>query len=280
MVTKKLSIVDGGFDQWTRNGFEVSQADVRLPHGNWTAKDNIALNNIKFEEMEAKEGEKQYMDQTDKINFLDSRIRGQFNGTQDTGLDPYRVAGSNIPGFKNIPAAELVDENGVMKSPEEIRQYFRVVRKIFDRMRELNPHLTHFERVIATPPRPSLCAYPNQTRQVLVADSCDRTYREKLYANGYQKDQPVVTICNTGMQAAMLAYAIDIALPGVSPRVYNGSLKEMELRDPKKYPVVGNIYRTDVLVRVPSVPHIVLSTLIYPLARYQDAIDFKILCNS
>ncbi|VDM53148.1 unnamed protein product [Angiostrongylus costaricensis] len=174
----KLSVVDGGFDQWKKSGFEVSKADVQLPHGNWKAKDDISLNNIKFEEMEAKEGGKQYMDQTDKINFIDSRIRGQFNGTEDTGLDPYRVAGSNIPGFKNIPAAELIDEKGVMKNPEEIRQW--------------------------------------------------------LYANGYRQDQPVVTMCNTGMQAAMLAYAVDTVLPGVSPRVYNGSMKEMEIRDPKK----------------------------------------------
>ncbi|KIH61238.1 hypothetical protein ANCDUO_08496 [Ancylostoma duodenale] len=113
-----------------------------------------------------------------QVNFLDARHRGQFNGTEDTGLDPYRVGGSNIPGFKNAPAAELVNDNGQLKSTDEIRQW--------------------------------------------------------LYANGYKSDHPVVTICNTGMQASMLAHIISIAVPEISPRVYNGSMKEMELRDPKR----------------------------------------------
>uniref|UniRef100_A0A183G9P3 Rhodanese domain-containing protein n=1 Tax=Heligmosomoides polygyrus TaxID=6339 RepID=A0A183G9P3_HELPZ len=106
--------------------------------GDWTAKDMIAENNIKFEELEGKKGEKLYMERTEEmscnqspltarmsrglVNFLDARIRGQFDGTEDTGLDPHRVNGSNIPGFKSAPAAELVNENGLMKGAEEIRQ--------------------------------------------------------------------------------------------------------------------------------------------------------------
>ncbi|VDM78455.1 unnamed protein product [Strongylus vulgaris] len=43
---------------------------------------------------------------------------------------------------------------------------------------------------------------------------------------GYKPNHPVVTICNTGMQAAMLAQIMEIALPETSPR--------MELRDPKR----------------------------------------------
>lgn len=175
---EQLSVLDGGFDLWTRKGLEISTGDYRLPPGDWTAKDMIAENNIKFEELEGKKGEKLYMERTEEVNFLDARIRGQFDGTEDTGLDPHRVNGSNIPGFKSAPAAELVNENGLMKGAEEIRQW--------------------------------------------------------LSANGYKRDQPVVTNCNTGMQAAMLAFAIDLAYPDVTPRVYNGSLKEMELRDPAK----------------------------------------------
>ncbi|RCN28517.1 hypothetical protein ANCCAN_25738 [Ancylostoma caninum] len=36
------------------------------------------------------------------------------------------------------------------------------------------------------------------------------------------------------MQASMLAHIISVAVPEISPRVYNGSMKEMELRDPKR----------------------------------------------
>ncbi|KAK6010606.1 hypothetical protein OSTOST_24362, partial [Ostertagia ostertagi] len=89
-------------------------------------------------------------------------LRGQFNGTEDTGMD---VHSSNIPGYKNVPAAELVNENGMMKTPEEIR--------------------------------------------------------EVLSQNGYKAGQPIVTNCNTGMQAAMLAFAVKLAYPEESPRVYN-----------------------------------------------------------
>ncbi|KJH47390.1 rhodanese-like protein [Dictyocaulus viviparus] len=198
---EKLSIINGGFDEWARNGFEISKEDVQLPvsgeiilhasdshqsfvqikvfkSGNWKAKDNVATNNITFEEMEAKKGDKQYMEQTSEVNFLDSRPRSQFDGTSETGLNPEYVTGSNIPGFKNMPAVELIDDKGLIKSPQEITQW--------------------------------------------------------LSSNGYQQGQPVVTLCNSGMQASMLAYVMDAILPHVSPRVYNGSMKEMELRDPRK----------------------------------------------
>ncbi|KAK6053196.1 hypothetical protein COOONC_09298 [Cooperia oncophora] len=119
---EKSSVLDGGLHQWVKKGLEISTEDVQLPTGNWKAKDHVAANNITFEELQKKEDGKEYMERTDEVNFLDARIRGQFNGTEETGLDLYRVSGSNIPGYKNVPAAELVNENGVMKSPEEIRQ--------------------------------------------------------------------------------------------------------------------------------------------------------------
>ncbi|KAK6053197.1 hypothetical protein COOONC_09299 [Cooperia oncophora] len=150
---EKSSVLDGGLHQWVKKGLEISTEDVQLPTGNWKAKDHVAANNITFEELQKKEDGKEYMERTDEVNFLDARIRG--------------VSGSNIPGYKNVPAAELVNENGVMKSPEEIRQV--------------------------------------------------------LLQNGYKAGQPIVTNCNTGMQAAMLAFGIKMAYPDESPRVYNVS---------------------------------------------------------
>lgn len=56
-----------------------------------------------------------------------------------------------------------------------------------------------------------------------------------LTQNGYVENQPTITSCNAGIQAALLAYVIDAVKPSQNPpRVYNGSLKEMELRAPKK----------------------------------------------
>ncbi|CAI4223238.1 unnamed protein product [Auanema sp. JU1783] len=53
-------------------------------------------------------------------------------------------------------------------------------------------------------------------------------------SNGLIEGQPVIINCNTGMQASLLSYAIEDTFSGPKPRVYNGSLKEMEARDPKK----------------------------------------------
>ncbi|VDM75066.1 unnamed protein product [Strongylus vulgaris] len=174
----KISLLNGGLEQWVRQGNELSKEEVKLPIGNWKASDYLAKYNIKFEDMEYKDGDKAYLERTDEINFLDARVREQFEGMEETGLDPYRVKGSNIPGFKNTPVVDLVHENGELKTFEEIRQWFA--------------------------------------------------------ENGYKPNHPVVTICNTGMQAAMLAQIMEIVLPETSPRVYNGSMKEMELRDPKR----------------------------------------------
>ncbi|RCN32969.1 hypothetical protein ANCCAN_21212 [Ancylostoma caninum] len=116
----KLSLIDGGFDEWKKKGHEISKDDVKLKPGSWTPKgDSFNKYFIKFEQLEEQHGDRRYIEWTDDLNLLDARVRGQFEGTVDTGF-PSTVKGTHIPGFKNMPAAELVEE-GVMRSPEEIR---------------------------------------------------------------------------------------------------------------------------------------------------------------
>jgi len=55
-----------------------------------------------------------------------------------------------------------------------------------------------------------------------------------LHERGYRDGQPVITTCNTGIQTCLLALALEQAYPNAPVRVYNGSLKEMEIRDPKR----------------------------------------------
>ncbi|CAI2353876.1 unnamed protein product [Caenorhabditis sp. 36 PRJEB53466] len=176
---ENVSLVDGGFDAWRGNGFKVSTESVKLPRGNWTGEDQLEKYVITFEDLEAKDSEeKQYIEKTSEVNFLDTRVRAQFEGTQETGLDPHLVNGTRIPGFKNAPSSELLAKNGTLKSETEIQSW--------------------------------------------------------LVQNGYVANQPTVTSCNSGVQAALLAYVMDAVEPSSAPRLYNGSLKEMELRDPKK----------------------------------------------
>ncbi|TKR87398.1 hypothetical protein L596_011800 [Steinernema carpocapsae] len=176
----KYSVLDGGFDYWKARGNEIdtSANPVQLKKGDWKATDNLHIN-VTFEELEKKDVEgKDMLDHPEKVNFLDARIREQFDGRQDTGLDPYRVDGCYIPGFKNVPAAELVGEDQMIKPAN-------LVKEVLDK-------------------------------------------------GGYDKSKPVVTSCNTGIQASLLAFIMENVYPETNVRVYNGSLKEMEQRDPKR----------------------------------------------
>uniref|UniRef100_A0A8R1DG11 thiosulfate sulfurtransferase n=1 Tax=Caenorhabditis japonica TaxID=281687 RepID=A0A8R1DG11_CAEJA len=176
---ENVSLVDGGFDAWKGSKFDVSTEDLKLPRGNWKADDQLKKYVVTFEELQAKNGdEKEFIEKTSEVNFLDSRVRAQFDGTQETGLDPHLVNGTRIAGFKNLPSSELIGKDGKLQNEEHIRSW--------------------------------------------------------LQKNGYVANQPTVTSCNAGIQAALLAYVIDAVEPNSAPRVYNGSLKEMELRAPKK----------------------------------------------
>ncbi|KAK6036851.1 hypothetical protein COOONC_25644 [Cooperia oncophora] len=90
-----------------------------IQRGTWKATDNVAKCNIKFEQLEEQHGDRKYIEWTDDINLLDARGRGNFEGTVPS-TPPPGVRGTHIPGFKNFPAAELVEE-GLMRDNDEIR---------------------------------------------------------------------------------------------------------------------------------------------------------------
>jgi len=64
-----------------------------------------------------------------------------------------------------------------------------------------------------------------------------------LTERGYRDGQPVIATCNAGIQSCLLALALEQAYPNAPVRVYNGSLKEMEIRDPKR--ISGRVSTTD-----------------------------------
>jgi len=172
---KKLSLLDGGFADWQRNGFDVEKTNgsdyppVKL--GDFVATNRLDEFVVKFEEFNV------VLDHPDTANLFDSRIRGQFDGTQDTGLDPERVNGTRIPNTTNVPAAEFVNSEGRLKPFEQIK--------------------------------------------------------EELFAK-YDPSKPTITYCSTGMQASFGAVVQESLFPNKPIRLYNGSLKEMEQRAPKR----------------------------------------------
>ncbi|PIO53773.1 hypothetical protein TELCIR_24879, partial [Teladorsagia circumcincta] len=131
--------------------------------GTWKAGDNMAKYNITFEQLEEQHGDRKYIEWTDDLNLLDSRVRGQFEGTVPTDSPP-NVIGTYIPGFKNLPAAELVEE-GLMRENEDIRSW--------------------------------------------------------LELHGFKSDRPTIIMCNVGIQATLLGYAIESIFPHNPVQVYN-----------------------------------------------------------
>ncbi|GMT11665.1 hypothetical protein PFISCL1PPCAC_2962, partial [Pristionchus fissidentatus] len=171
----KLSLLDGGIENWSRNKFELSDKPVEPQRGDWSATDRISDYNISLEQLQQKDADgKEFFEKINETRFVDARVRGQFEGTEDTGLDPFTVPASHIPGFTSMPSFELVNEEGVLKSEEEIK---------------------------------------------------------KVIPAG---DKPIVTICNLGVQASLLSYVLDTVDKTTRPKVYPGSMKELEKRDPTR----------------------------------------------
>uniref|UniRef100_A0A914W6W7 Rhodanese domain-containing protein n=1 Tax=Plectus sambesii TaxID=2011161 RepID=A0A914W6W7_9BILA len=173
-----VSVLNGGFHAWKKGNYPVSSEVVQLPKGDWKANLRSDLN-VTFEELTKKQDDgRDLIDKADEVNFLDARKKEQFHGEEDTGLDPYMVNGSYIPGFINVPVNQLVDSNGLLKSPEEIKTY--------------------------------------------------------ASSKGFREGKPIITSCNTGIQASLLAFALTLVDAQYPIRLYNGSLKEMEVRAPQR----------------------------------------------
>ncbi|CAD5210718.1 unnamed protein product [Bursaphelenchus okinawaensis] len=173
---EKLSLLDGGFAAWQNSGEETESSSEypKVERGDWKAKDTVQKYMMTFEEFNKDGG---VLDHPDTVNLLDSRIRPQFDGTQDTGLDPMRVNGTRIPHTTNVPALEAINDKGVLRPLEDIKK---------DLFASENP------------------------------------------------SKPVITYCNTGMQASVVSVLQDAIFPDHPARMYGGGLTEMAQRAPKR----------------------------------------------
>ncbi|KAK0411905.1 hypothetical protein QR680_005910 [Steinernema hermaphroditum] len=123
----KMSVLDGGLEQWIKEGYEVdsSPTPYKPKRGNWKASDRTSIN-ITFEEMEAKDSEgKTIWDKAEKYNLLDTRIREQYEGISEAFVKDYAqkgLKGHFIPGNMCLPAQEMITSEGLLKSDDEIKQ--------------------------------------------------------------------------------------------------------------------------------------------------------------
>lgn len=106
------ALLNGGWPKWTREGRPVSddippESEVRYAA---SAQDDLWLTT---------EAVVEALDQ-DQVQLIDARAPERFSGQQE----PLDTVSGHIPGSRNIPSQENLDENGCFKSPEALRQRF------------------------------------------------------------------------------------------------------------------------------------------------------------
>ncbi|XP_071407822.1 thiosulfate sulfurtransferase [Pithys albifrons albifrons] len=110
---KEVSVLNGGFKNWVKEGHPVTAELSQPAPAVFKARLNRALVKT-FEEM---------VQNVSSLNFqvVDSRPEGRFRGTElDQGLES-----GHIPGAVNIPFHSFLSETGHEKSIEEIQEIFR-----------------------------------------------------------------------------------------------------------------------------------------------------------
>ncbi|XP_053708213.1 thiosulfate sulfurtransferase-like [Synchiropus splendidus] len=111
----RVSLLDGGFKKWVKEGHPVTSAVTRPE----LARFNSTINRswVKtFEEVTDNIS-------SQKFQLVDARSHERFWGKEPEpkeGVDP-----GHIPGSKCMPFFEFMDEDGLMLPPEELRNFFQ-----------------------------------------------------------------------------------------------------------------------------------------------------------
>ena len=107
----KVAILDGGFQKW-------------LAEGRPTEKGKPTKRMARFEPVEraSEVVSKRQINSGFAMPMVDARGRARFQGTE---ADPRPgVASGHIPGARNLPYSDLYNQDGTLRSPDEIRRLF------------------------------------------------------------------------------------------------------------------------------------------------------------
>ena len=108
---ERVAILDGGLGKWLAEGRPVESGEPQP-------------RKARFDASESRDAVVTKRDVRSGLGMplLDARSRGRFDGSEP---DPRPgVAAGHIPGSRNLPYAELYEEDGTFKSPEDIRRLF------------------------------------------------------------------------------------------------------------------------------------------------------------
>jgi len=125
----KVSIMQGGLENWKNSGGNISQENVVIKKGNYTAKDEKKDLVVNLDQMIIATQNKE------KI-ILDARSKQRFLGEAKEPRP--NLPSGHIPNSKSLPSSVLINKNGYLKSKDEIN-------KILDDI-NVNPN----DKIIAT----------------------------------------------------------------------------------------------------------------------------------
>ena len=111
----KISIMQGGIKNWENNGGNITQGNVILEKGNYIAS-------AERKELVVNLNEMILASQNKKNVILDARSKKRFLGE---ALEPRpNLPSGHIPNSKSLPSSDLINNEGYLKSKDEINQIF------------------------------------------------------------------------------------------------------------------------------------------------------------
>ena len=109
-----VAVLDGGLPKWRAEGRPVEDGQPILRERHFTARRNAALvRDVTQVAAAAKVG---------KAQIVDARAAGRYRGEEAEPRPGLRAG--HIPGARNVPYRALLNPDGTMKQPDEIRAVF------------------------------------------------------------------------------------------------------------------------------------------------------------
>ena len=114
MGQDNVAVLDGGFPKWQAEGREIEDLPPVIRDRHMMARrQNHLVKDVTQVSAASKLGD---------YEIVDARSSGRFAGTEEEPRPGLR--GGHIPGSKNVPYVDLLNEDKTMKDPAELRAIF------------------------------------------------------------------------------------------------------------------------------------------------------------